>query len=217
MSDTPEALMDDLRDLLEVARTADLDALDLAAARAAVQAATANLRPHVVDGVRMQAVLDFTSLTTNMANYEGPVDRLYEVGPAGLFPYSPYIGKLNPISPPANLDFVDVAGGIEVRGDCTFRDHFNGPPGGVHGGVIAAVMDDILGTVCIVNGVGGFTGTLTVRYRKPTLLQERIELRAWVSGTDGRKTFASATFHHKGELIAEADGVFIAGSLDQKL
>jgi acyl-coenzyme A thioesterase PaaI-like protein len=213
MSDTPEALMDDVRDLLEVARTSDLGDVDLAAARAAVQAATADLRPHVVDGVRMQAVLDFSVLFDNTAADEVHVDRLREAGPAGIFPYSPYIGKLNPISPPANLDLVDVDGGIEVRGDCTFRDHFNGPPGCVHGGVIAAVMDDILGTVCVVNQVGGFTGTLTVRYRKPTPLQERIELRGWVSDTDGRKTFASATFHHKGELIAEANGVFIGRSL----
>lgn len=217
MSDTPEALMDDLRDLLEVARTADLNEVALAGVRAAVQSATADLTPHVVDGVRMQAVLDFTSLISDAPDPEGRVDRLREAGPSGFFPYSPYIGALNPISPPAKLDLVDVEGGIEVRGDCTFRDHFNGPPGAVHGGVIAAVMDDILGTVCVVNEVGGFTGTLTVRYRKPTPLQERIELRGWVTGTEGRKTFASATFHHNGDLIAEAEGVFIAGSLDPKL
>ena len=217
MADTPEALMEDIRDLLEIARTSDLTDVDLVAARAAVQAATSDLRPHVVGRVRMQAVLDFTSLITKMADPDGRIDRLREAGPAGFFPYSPYIGKLNPISPPANLDLVDVDDGIEVRGDCTFRDHFNGPPGCVHGGVIAAVMDDILGTVCVVNEVGGFTGTLTVRYRKPTPLQERIELRGWVSATEGRKTFASATFHHDGELLAEADGVFIAGSLDPKI
>ncbi|NCG36980.1 MAG: hypothetical protein GWP48_05580, partial [Actinobacteria bacterium] len=112
MSDTPEALMDDVRDLLEVARTSDLGDVDLAAARAAVQAATTDLRPHVVDGVRMQAVLDFSVLFDNTAADEVHVDRLRKAGPAGIFPYSPYIGKLNPISPPANLDLVDVDGGI---------------------------------------------------------------------------------------------------------
>ena len=217
MSDTPEALMEDLRDLLEIARTADFTDVDLAATRAAVQSASADLRPHVVDGVRMQAVLDFSSLISDMPDPEGRLDRLREKGPSWFFAYSPYGGALNPISPPIEVDLHDVDGGIEVRGHCVFRDHFNGPPDSVHGGVVAAVIDDILGTACVVNDVGGFTGTLTVRYRKPTPLQKRIELRAWVSHTEGRKTFAEATFHLDGELLAEAEGIFIASSMDAGL
>lgn len=217
MSDTPEALMDDLRDLLEVTRTADLSEADIPAARRSIQAATAGLRPHVVDGVRMQAVLEFTSLFSDMPDPQKRLDRLREKGPGWFFAYSPYSGKLNPIAPVANLELVDVDGGVEVRGDCLFRDHFNGPPGSVHGGAIAAVMDDVLGTVCVANDIGGFTGTLTVRYRKPTPLQEAIDVRAWVSATEGRKTFAAATFHHDGELLAEAEGVFIASAFVSNL
>ncbi len=217
MSDTPEALIDDLRSLIEAARTADLGEADLVPIRSSVQAATAALGSHFVDGVRMQSVLDFSSLLSSMPDPEGRLDRLREKGPAWFFAYSPYCGALNPIAPPIDVDLHDTDDGIEVRGDCVFGDQFNGPPDSVHGGVVAAVMDDILGTVCVVNDVGGFTGTLTTRYRKPTPLQKRIDLRAWVSHTEGRKTFAEATFHHDGELLAEAEGIFIAGSMDPKL
>jgi len=217
MSDTPEALIADIRDLIEAARTAELTDVELAPIRAAVQAATDDLRPHFVDDVRMQAVLDFSHLISDMPDEEGRIDRLREKGPAWFFAYSPYCGALNPVSPPIEVELHDADDGIEVRGHCVFRDQFNGPPASVHGGVIAAVIDDILGTVCVVNDVGGFTGTLTIRYRRPTPLQKRIDIRAWVSGREGRKTFAAATFHHDGELLAEGDGIFIAGSMEPRV
>ena len=65
---------------------------------------------------------------------------------------------------------VHTDNGGEIHGDVTFGAAFNGPPDCVHGGVIAETMDELLGCVCVTNGLGGFTGTLTVIYRSPTPL-----------------------------------------------
>jgi hypothetical protein len=54
---------------------------------------------------------------------------------------SPFVGSLNPLAPPLIVDMVDetiVATGV-------FGDQYEGPPGYVHGGVIAAVFDEVLG------------------------------------------------------------------------
>ena len=47
---------------------------------------------------------------------------------------------------------------------------YEGPPGLVHGGVVALLLDQILGGAADHAGVPGMTGTLTVRYRKGTRL-----------------------------------------------
>ena len=45
---------------------------------------------------------------------------------------------------------------------------YEGPPGGTHGGIVAAYLDEILAGA-VLRGVGemGVTGELTVRYRRP--------------------------------------------------
>ena len=53
------------------------------------------------------------------------------------------------------------------------------------------------------------TGTLTVRYRKPTPLLTPLGLVARYTGSEGRKIFAWSGIYHDGELTAEAEGIFI--------
>src|SRR6185369_14502058 len=58
-----------------------------------------------------------------------------------FFDYSPLIGLSNPIAPPVVLS-VD---GDVVCGTVTFGAAYEGPPGHVHGGFIAATFDEVLG------------------------------------------------------------------------
>ncbi len=53
------------------------------------------------------------------------------------------------------------------------------------------------------------TGTLTIRYRRPTPLLAPLELAARHTGKEGRKVFAWGGIYYQGELTAEADGIFI--------
>jgi acyl-CoA thioesterase FadM len=54
------------------------------------------------------------------------------------------------------------------------------------------------------------TGTLTVRYRKPTPLHTELRLAARVDRVEGRKIFASGGIHAGDLLTAEAEGIFIS-------
>jgi acyl-coenzyme A thioesterase PaaI-like protein len=128
-----------------------------------------------------------------------------------FFPYSPLVGPRNPLSPPMQVE----VRGERLHGRVVFGAAYNGPPGSVHGGVIAAAFDELLGATNVSQGVGGMTGTLTVRYRQPTPIDREIELEGWIERIDGRKVFTRGEMRHAGELTAEAEGIFIGGSTDR--
>ena len=79
----------------------------------------------------------------------------------------------------------------------------------MHGGVIAEVFDELLGAASIVAGNPGMTGTLTVRYRKPTPLRTDLRLEARCVERDGRKIIVRGAIYHGEVLTAEAEGIFI--------
>lgn len=130
--------------------------------------------------------------------------------PQDFFPTSPMVGYANPIAPPVDIWVVLGQGGQrEIRGTVMFDYPYEGPPTCVHGGVIAELFDELLGAANIVAGQAGMTGTLSVRYRRPTPLLAPLELAAKLTGTEGRKIFTWGGIYHHGELTAEAEGIFI--------
>ena len=52
-------------------------------------------------------------------------------------------------------------------GTATFGAAYEGPPGCVHGGFVAAAFDEVLGSTQSLSGEPGMTGRLTVNYRSP--------------------------------------------------
>ncbi|MGE3074799.1 MAG: PaaI family thioesterase [Dehalococcoidia bacterium] len=119
---------------------------------------------------------------------------------------SPIIGLGNPIAPPLSFRVE----GDKVKGSGTFGLQYEGPPSSVHGGYVAAALDELLGMAQSLSGKSGMTGTLTIKYRKPTPLHKELDLTAWVNRIEGRKIFVSGTIHHGETLCAEAEGVFIS-------
>jgi len=127
-----------------------------------------------------------------------------------FFPTSPIIGMASPIAPPVVVQVVDGDGGYrEIRAEAWFDWPYEGPPACVHGGVIAETFDEILGAAIMVAGSPGMTGTLTVRYRKPTPLRTPLRIEARFLSREGRKIKAWAAIYHGDLLCAEAEGLFI--------
>lgn len=212
----PTDLIAAMRRAIRAARVADLEQVsdvELAAGVASLDAIAERLEAEAVDDVRMQITLRTDDLQERLA--ASPPDRTsraMEIGLESFFPYSPYIGPLNPIAPPIEFHVVPGQPWAEVEVEHTFSAVYNGPPGAVHGGVISGAIDELLGSVCVINDVSGFTGTLTIRYRSLTPVDQPIRMRGWVERVDGRKTFAAATFHHGDTLCVEAEGIFIGGA-----
>lgn len=199
--------------MIEVVRTADLDGVDLSSAVAQIRSLRDALQPHVAPGVRMQSALDYDEWearnSAGRGTDPGLPAALEKEHPPDFFPYSPLVGLLNPISPPAAMSTVAADDGFEIHGEVTFPAAFNGPPDCVHGGAIAALFDELLGSSCVVNGIGGYTGTLTVVYRTPTPLGTPLQMRGWRDRSEGRKVFAKGTLHAGDTLCAQAEGIFV--------
>jgi acyl-coenzyme A thioesterase PaaI-like protein len=109
--------------------------------------------------------------------------------------------------------------GIHVyrTGDASVRAHvelgaaFEGAPGRSHGGIVAAVFDDVLGYVLTVIDQPAFTGELTVRYLAPTPIHQPLTFDAKLDSRDGRKLYMSAEARMQdGRLAATATATFIA-------
>jgi acyl-coenzyme A thioesterase PaaI-like protein len=102
-------------------------------------------------------------------------------------------------SSPWGLDMEIHRHGDEVEALVMLRAAHEGAPGRSHGGIVAALFDDVFGFVLGILQQAAFTGELTVRYEAPTPLQRRLACRARLAGRDGRKLFI------EGELVDVED------------
>ena len=124
--------------------------------------------------------------------------------------YSPVYGPGNPIAPP--LVATDTPDG-RAAGRVTLGKPHEGPPGLVHGGVVATVLDHVLARAIRAAGRGGLTATLTVTYRRPVRLGVPLVAIAEIGTTDGRRTTATARLAAEddpGTTLAEAEGMFVS-------
>jgi acyl-coenzyme A thioesterase PaaI-like protein len=141
------------------------------------------------------------------STYEGFAEAANAGGdPAALFDHSPLIGKANPLAPPIEISIEDD----KVVGRVTFGAAYEGPPGCVHGGYLAATFDEVLGGAQSLGGRPGMTGTLTVRYRVPTPLHTPLRFEGELDRVEGRKNFTVGRCYAGDLLTAEAEGIFIA-------
>ncbi|WP_370617739.1 PaaI family thioesterase [Mumia sp. Pv 4-285] len=86
---------------------------------------------------------------------------------------------------------------------------YEGPPGCVHGGVIALVLDQLFTEAAAAVGKLGMTARLTVSYRRPTPLG-RVTVDAWLEELDGLKRVMRATCRDaEGTVTAEAEALLI--------
>ncbi|KAF0970340.1 MULTISPECIES: PaaI family thioesterase [Gordonia] len=113
------------------------------------------------------------------------------------------IGVRNALAPP--LDIEHVRDG--VRSEFTLGAAYEGPPGQVHGGVCAMLLDHLLGNAASYSSPC-YTGTITVRYLRPTPLGALVA-QAWVTEQNGRKRIARGTISDAEGVTCEAEGVFI--------
>ncbi|MGA1346511.1 MAG: PaaI family thioesterase [Ilumatobacteraceae bacterium] len=101
--------------------------------------------------------------------------------------------------------------GDEIEAVVTLRAAHEGAPGRSHGGIVAALFDDVFGFVLSVVDEAAFTGRLTITYRAGTPLHEPIACRVRATGKTGRKITMTGelTVVATGRLLAEADALFI--------
>ncbi len=179
-----EPLTQSVRELIDATVRTDVDEAAVAAAKAGIDSATARLRSSQLDG-------------TFGVRYLDSGERM-AWGNA-------VVGLRNPIAPPLVVNR-DASGGTWC--DFDLGAAYEGPPGHVHGGVAALILDHLLGEAASDGVNPRLTGTITLRYLRATRLG-RLHAEATTTLVEGVKTFAAGYLADEQGVTVEAEGVFI--------
>lgn len=129
--------------------------------------------------------------------------------PAGTLQHLPGCFGCGPDNPSA-LGVALRRDGGEIVGEVTLDDRWVGTPGIVHGGVVSALFDEVLGSVPLALDRLVVTGELTVRFRAPTRTGRALTLRAREVSHVGRKTIVGGELRDGDVLVATGEALFIA-------
>jgi acyl-coenzyme A thioesterase PaaI-like protein len=179
------ALVEAARDLVDAVVGTDVPSAARATAAGELAAIAARLREQRREPVILLVRHD-----------DGRIENLTQAGG----------GRLNPQAP--RLTFVDLSPDGVVAA-CTLTAAHGGPPGKAHGGIVAGLLDEVLGVAAMVAGGAGLTAGLDIRYHAATPYGEPLTITARLTGRDGRKAFATGEVRAGDTVTAEATAVFV--------
>ena len=170
--------------------------------------ADASLRTTVRPEVATEVRAEIDRLTARLAAEQIPGNFGVSLSSSGMVRGhgNAVVGLRNPVAVPLHIEKSE-----DGRAWSSFHlgALYEGPPGCVHGGVLALVLDQLLGEAGAAGGAPGMTGTLTLRYEQNTPLGD-CSAEAWIDRVEGVKTFVVGELRRDdGETTVRAEGIFI--------
>lgn len=168
---------------------------------------TAGIRTGVDQDTIRDAIAAIDATTETLERAESNTSTLRHAGTGRPLAWTnPAIGLRNAMAPPMEIN---EDGDGRYWSEFTLGATYEGPPGLVHGGIGALVLDHILGEAASVGLTQPlFTGTITLRYLRGTPLGP-LRAEAYIERTEGFKTYARGFLGDADGPTVEADGVFI--------
>lgn len=113
---------------------------------------------------------------------------------------------------PWGLDIEVRRDGDEAVAFLTLRSAHEGAPGRSHGGIVAALFDDVFGFVLQLHAQSAFTGELWMRYEAGVPIGEPLCCRTRLARREGRKLHMTGelTIEDTGQVLARSTATFIA-------
>lgn len=179
-----EPLAESVRELVDATIRSEADGDTVAEVKGLVDAAVARLRERQIPGA-------FGVRQTTAGESVGWGNAV--------------IGIRNALAPPV-LTRREESG--RVVADFHLGAAYEGPPGHVHGGVSALILDHLLGEAASPDRKPRFTGSITVRYLRATPLGP-LRVEAVRTRTEGVKTYCTGHIADAEGVTVEAEGVFI--------
>jgi acyl-coenzyme A thioesterase PaaI-like protein len=182
-----EPLTESVRQLIDATLRTAVGEDDVASAIAHIEAALTTLRGNQIDGTLGISVLP---------DGEGV--------PWG----NVVIGPRNPVAPPLKVRLDEHGRAVA---DVELGAAYEGAPGNLHGGYGALILDHVFGHVSSrgVPASVAATGTLTVRYERPTRLGH-LHAEAEIEREEGRKLFVAGHLADDDGITVRAEAVMIA-------
>ncbi len=185
--DAHQAFVDNLRRLMEVSVRVRGDDAELGALATELAAMIERLERHVPDPPHSRYPTEHGCTLEE------------------IFRYDFVMGERNPVAVP--LRFANQ--GTKSIATATFGDVYEGPPGCVHGAVIAGVFDQVLNVANLLAGSAGPTVRLETKFHKPTPLYREIRFEGQVRKVEGKRIFTDAKCIAGDIVTVEAHGVFV--------
>jgi acyl-coenzyme A thioesterase PaaI-like protein len=94
---------------------------------------------------------------------------------------------------------------------------FEGWDGIVHGGIVGAILDEVMAWSLIGEDRLGFTARLAIDFRRPVRVDQRVCAEGWIADLRRRRfaTAARLVDAESGDVLAEATAVYVATSVSQ--
>jgi uncharacterized protein (TIGR00369 family) len=103
-----------------------------------------------------------------------------------------------------------------IRGNFRLGTEYQGGAGFVHGGIIATVLDEVMGKVCRFRGVHAVTAELTVEYLRPVPVDVDLVVHGYEAEMAGRNLFMVGEIRNvSGKVLARGKGRFVIVSAKQ--
>lgn len=97
-----------------------------------------------------------------------------------------------------------------IRGAFRVGAEYQGGPGFVHGGIIATLLDEVMGKVNRFRNVRAVTAELQVEYLRPVPVEEELVLAGWEVSKKGRNLYHVGEIRStSGALLARGKGRFV--------
>jgi acyl-coenzyme A thioesterase PaaI-like protein len=196
------ALVESVRDLVEATVMTDVPATERAAIQAEIEALTRRLAV----AERPDAVWMVKHTVGGLENAD--FEHLTQAGNGRLNPQAPRLQWLTPDGEVSYLAMAHPETG-EVLARCILGRQHVGPPERAHGGVVATILDHVVGFATAVVQKPGMTAGLDIRYKGPTPYGVPLMVHARYTHSEGRKHFATGEIRADGVITASALGVFI--------
>ncbi len=122
-----------------------------------------------------------------------------------VFDFDGLAGLANAVAPKLHYRFEES----KVIAETNLGVQYQGPPGRVHGGFIAAIFDVVLARAQQLCGRVGLTGQLSVKYLDATPINHPIRFEATLDRVEGKKVFVSGACFYGKKKTAECNGLWI--------
>ncbi|MFD0690696.1 PaaI family thioesterase [Actinomadura fibrosa] len=186
-----EALADAVRRLIVLCTATTAPAEATMAAARGLNAIADALERHVPDPPLPKTLL------------HDPADGQADFGTR--MPFDTVIGRHNPLALP--LDLALEPPKAVLTG--TFTRPYEGPPGCVHGAVLAASFDLVFAAANVIARLPGPTARLEIVYRRPTALGVPCRFEGEVESQDGRRVRTVGRLVQGDRVTVEATGDFV--------
>jgi uncharacterized protein (TIGR00369 family) len=109
-----------------------------------------------------------------------------------------------------HLTFEQDDAANRIRGNFRLGPEYQGGADFIHGGIIATVLDEVMGKVCRFRNARAVTAELTIEYLKPVPVDADLEIEGKEIEMNGRDIHIAGEIRNQaGQVLARARGRFV--------